>query len=80
MVPRLGHMRGNMGGKLFAVLVIVIALLSAVPIVTHTFLGATVTPPEDISTHGAEIDKQLRDGVNGDIGKAAGSPKAIALD
>ena len=48
-----------MGGKLFAVIVIVIALASAVPIMNHTFLGASVTPPEDISTHGAEIDKQL---------------------
>ena len=48
-----------MGGKLFAVIVIVIALASAVPIMNHTFLGASVKPPEDISTHGAEIDKQL---------------------
>ena len=48
-----------MGGKIFALLVIVIALASAVPIINHTFLGATVAPPEDISTHGAEIDKQL---------------------
>ncbi|HLV86102.1 MAG TPA: hypothetical protein VKV39_03940 [Candidatus Sulfotelmatobacter sp.] len=48
-----------MGGKIFAVLVILIALASAVPIVNHTFLGASVKPPEDISTHGAEIDKQL---------------------
>ena len=48
-----------MGGKLFAVIVILIALASAVPIIHHTFLGATVAPPEDISTHGAEIDKQL---------------------
>jgi hypothetical protein len=52
-------MRGNMGGKLFAVVVILIALASAVPIINHTFLGATVAPPEDISTHGADIDKQL---------------------
>ena len=48
-----------MGGKIFAVLIIVIALASAVPVIHHTFLGATVAPPEDISTHGAEIDKQL---------------------
>jgi cytochrome c oxidase subunit II len=48
-----------MGGKLFAVLVIVIALASAVPIITHTFMGANVSLPEDISTHGAEIDKQI---------------------
>lgn len=48
-----------MGGKVFAVLVIAIALLSAVPIINHTFMGANVAPPEDISTHGASIDKQL---------------------
>ena len=48
-----------MGGKLFAVIVIVIALASAVPIMSHTFLGASVQPPEDISTHGSDIDKQL---------------------
>jgi cytochrome c oxidase subunit II len=48
-----------MGGKLFAIVVIVIALASAVPIINHSFLGATVSPPEDISTHGAEIDKQI---------------------
>jgi len=48
-----------MGGKLFAVIVIVIALASAVPIINHTFMGANVSLPEDISTHGAEIDKQI---------------------
>jgi len=50
-----------MGGKIFAVLVIVIALASAVPIVTHTWFGSNISlaPPEDISTHGSEIDKQL---------------------
>jgi cytochrome c oxidase subunit 2 len=48
-------------GKLFAVILVAIALLSAVPIVTHTFLGASVTPPEDISTHGHAIDEQLSD-------------------
>jgi len=48
-----------MGGKIFAVLVIAIALASAVPVITHTFVGARVAPPEDISTHGAEIDKQM---------------------
>ncbi len=47
------------GRKLFAVIVILIALASAVPIITHTFVGASVTPPEDISTHGSEIDKQM---------------------
>src|SRR5580693_10744998 len=48
-----------MSGKLFAVVVILIALASAVPIVTHTFMGATVAPPPAISTHGAEIAKQM---------------------
>lgn len=48
-----------MSGKLFAVVVILLALASAVPIINHTFLGANVAPPEDISTHGADIDKQL---------------------
>src|ERR1035438_7625478 len=48
-----------MTGKLFAVVVILIALASAVPIISHTFMGASVTPPEDISTHGADIDKQI---------------------
>ena len=50
-----------MGGKVFAVLIVIIALASAVPIITHTFLGASVTPPEDISTHGQAIDEQLSD-------------------
>src|ERR1043165_2517430 len=48
-----------MSGKLFAVVVIVIALASAVPILNHTFMGANVSMPEDISTHGHEIDKQI---------------------
>jgi cytochrome c oxidase subunit II len=48
-----------MSGKLFAIVVVVIALASAVPIISHTFMGASVTLPEDISTHGAEIDKQI---------------------
>jgi cytochrome c oxidase subunit II len=52
-------MRGIMGGKLFAIVVVIIALASAVPIISHTFMGASVTMPEDISTHGAEIDKQI---------------------
>jgi len=51
--------RGNMGGKIFAVLIVIIALASAVPIVSHTFLGASVTPPGDISTHGKAIDEQM---------------------
>lgn len=48
-----------MGGKIFAVLIVVISLASAVPIMNHTFLGASVTLPEDISTHGKAIDDQL---------------------
>ena len=48
-----------MGGKIFAVLIVIIALASAVPIISHTFLGASVTPPEDISTHGKAIDEQM---------------------
>src|SRR5258708_38812147 len=40
--------------KLFAITVIVIAIASAVPIVMHTW-----GPPEDISTHGHMIDKQM---------------------
>src|SRR5258708_31875569 len=40
--------------KLFAITVIVIAIASAVPIVMHTW-----GPPEDISTHGYMIDKQM---------------------
>ena len=39
-----------MGGRIFAVLIVIIALASAVPIISHTFLGASVTPPEYIST------------------------------
>jgi cytochrome c oxidase subunit 2 len=48
-------------GKLFAVVLVVIALASAVPIITHHFLGASIAPPEDISTHGHDIDDQLSD-------------------
>jgi cytochrome c oxidase subunit 2 len=40
--------------KLFAVTIVVIAILSAVPIVLHTWPA-----PEDISTHGALIDEQM---------------------
>ena len=43
-------------GKLFAVLLVVVALASAVPIVRHTW-----TMPEDISTHGHAIDEQMSD-------------------
>jgi cytochrome c oxidase subunit 2 len=48
-----------MGGKIFAVLIVIIALASAIPIISHTFLGASVTLPEDISTHGKAIDEQM---------------------
>jgi cytochrome c oxidase subunit 2 len=41
-------------GKLFAVTIIVIAILSAIPILRHTWWMA-----EDISTHGAPIDEQM---------------------
>jgi cytochrome c oxidase subunit II len=43
-------------GKLFAVVVAVIAVASAVPIVMHIW-----HPPEDISVHGRAIDEQLAD-------------------
>jgi cytochrome c oxidase subunit 2 len=48
-------------GKLFAVILVVIALLSAIPIITHTWYGSGIVlaPPQDISTHGHAIDKQL---------------------
>jgi hypothetical protein len=41
-------------GKLFAVVLTIIAIASAVPIVMHTW-----EPPQDISTHGYAIDEQL---------------------
>jgi cytochrome c oxidase subunit 2 len=40
--------------KFFAITIVVIAILSAIPIVLHTW-----TAPEDISTHGALIDEQM---------------------
>src|ERR1700720_3526230 len=40
--------------KLFAVTIIVIAILSAIPILRHTWVA-----PEDISTHGHLIDEQM---------------------
>jgi cytochrome c oxidase subunit II len=40
--------------KIFAVTIILIAVLSAVPIVMHTWVA-----PVDISTHGALIDEQM---------------------
>lgn len=50
-------------GKFLAVTITVIAILSAVPIVTHTWFtqGISLAPPEDISTHGYSIDEQLKD-------------------
>lgn len=43
-------------GKLLAIVLVVIAVASAYPIVTHMFV-----PPPDISTHGHAIDEQLND-------------------
>jgi cytochrome c oxidase subunit 2 len=43
-------------GKLFGVILAIIAVLSAFPIVTHMY-----TQPVDISTHGHAIDEQLSD-------------------
>jgi cytochrome c oxidase subunit 2 len=40
--------------KFFAVTIIVIAILSAIPILLHTWAA-----PEDISTHGSLIDEQM---------------------
>ena len=40
--------------KLFAVTIIVIAIVSAIPILRHT-----CWMPEDISTHGQPIDEQM---------------------
>ncbi|MGB9433775.1 MAG: hypothetical protein WBQ89_16145 [Candidatus Acidiferrum sp.] len=43
-------------GKLLAIVLVIIAIASAYPIVTHMF-----PLPEDISTHGHAIDEQLND-------------------
>jgi len=43
-------------GKLLAVVLVIIAVLSAYPIVSHMFVL-----PQDISTHGHAIDEQFRD-------------------
>jgi cytochrome c oxidase subunit II len=43
-------------GKLFAIVLVIIALASAYPIVTHMF-----PLPPDISTHGHAIDDQIND-------------------
>src|ERR1700682_6461820 len=50
-----GRMRGTMG-KMFGVILTIIALVSAYPIVTHKYVQ-----PEHISTHGHAIDEQLSD-------------------
>lgn len=48
-------------GKLFAVILVLIAILSAIPIITHTWYGTNISlaPLEDVSAHGYQIDKQL---------------------
>jgi cytochrome c oxidase subunit 2 len=43
-------------GKLLAVTIIVIAILSAIPVIMHTW-----EPPADVSTHGKLIDDQMAD-------------------
>jgi len=43
-------------GKVFAIALVIIAILSAYPILAHKF-----PLPEDISTHGHQIDDQLND-------------------
>jgi cytochrome c oxidase subunit II len=43
-------------GKFFAVIVVIIAIVSAYPIIAHKYVQ-----PEDISTHGHAIDEQLSD-------------------
>src|ERR1700687_2843214 len=43
-------------GKFFAITILVIAILSAIPIVMHTWEA-----PADISTHGHLIDEQTSD-------------------
>ncbi len=48
--------------KLLAVTIVIIAILSAIPIVTHSWPGnISVGLPPDISTHGALIDEQYAD-------------------
>jgi len=50
-------------GKLFAIIITVIALASAFPIITHHWFWSDISfaPPEDISTHGHAIDDQMSD-------------------
>ena len=48
--------------KLVAVTIVVIAILSAIPIITHKWPGdISVGLPQDISTHGKLIDEQYAD-------------------
>ena len=48
--------------KVFAVTIVIIAILSAIPIVTGTWPGhISVALPNDISTHGHLIDEQYTD-------------------
>ena len=48
--------------KLLAVTIVIIAILSAIPIITHKWPGdISVGLPQDISTHGALIDEQFSD-------------------
>lgn len=49
--------------KMFAVIVAILAILSAIPVITgHWFTGGIVLhPPIDISTHGHLIDEQMKD-------------------
>lgn len=49
-----GPQRRGIMGKLFAVILTIIALVSAAPIVMHTWWM-----PQDISTHGHAIDEQM---------------------
>jgi cytochrome c oxidase subunit II len=41
--------------------ILLVALASAVPIISHSFFGTNVSLPEDISVHGVEIDKQINE-------------------
>src|ERR1700681_3037761 len=43
-------------GKVFAIVLVIVAIASAYPILTHMYVQ-----PDDISTHGHAIDEQLSD-------------------
>jgi cytochrome c oxidase subunit II len=48
--------------KILAITIVIIAILSAIPIITHTWPGGiSVGLPTDISTHGSLIDEQYAD-------------------